>query len=57
MVSRTLRHGQRAEVWIAAAERGSAELLYSTDKQRLEAPNWTPDGGLLLNGDGLLWLL
>jgi Tol biopolymer transport system component len=57
MVSRTLRHGQRAEVWIAEAERGSAELVYSTDKLLLEAPNWAPDGGLLLNGDGLLWRL
>ncbi|HEY6689017.1 MAG TPA: biopolymer transporter Tol [Propionibacteriaceae bacterium] len=57
MVPRTLRPGQRAEVWIAEVERGSAELAYSTDTLLLEAPNWAPDGGLLLNGDGLLWRL
>jgi TolB protein len=57
MVLRTLRPGQRAEVWIAEVERGSAELAYSTDALLLEAPNWAPDGGLLLNGDGLLWRL
>jgi hypothetical protein len=33
-------------------------LAYSTDEVLLEAPNWAPDGGgLLLNGDGLLWRL
>jgi hypothetical protein len=32
--------------------------VYSTDTLLLEAPNWAPDGGgLLLNGDGLLWRL
>jgi TolB protein len=55
---RTLRPGQRAEVWIAEVEDGSAELAYSTDSLLLEAPNWAPDGGgLLLNGGGLLWRL
>ena len=55
---RRLQPGQRAEVWIAAAQSGSTELVYSTDHLLLEAPNWAPDGGsLLLNGDGLLWRL
>jgi hypothetical protein len=44
-------------VWIAEIEGGSAKLAYSTDSVLLEAPNWAPDGGLLLNGDGLLWQL
>src|SRR5512133_2752560 len=57
MVPRTLRHGQRAEVWIAEVDRESAELAYSTETLLLGAPNWAPDGGLLLNGDGLLWRL
>jgi len=58
MVPRTLRPGQRAEVWIAEVEDGSSQLVYSTDILLLEAPNWAPDGrGLLLNGDGLLWRL
>lgn len=58
MMLRKLQPGQRAEVWIAAADSGSTELAYSTDHLLLEAPNWAPDGGgLLLNGDGLLWRL
>ena len=58
MAPRTLRPGQRAEVWIAEVEGGSAELVYSTNTLLLEAPNWAPDGGgLLLNGDGHLWRL
>jgi TolB protein len=58
IVPRTLQPGQRSEVWIAEVDRGSAELVYSTDGLLLEAPNWAPDGrGLLLNGDGLLWRL
>jgi TolB protein len=58
MMPRKLQPGQRAEVWIAAADSGSTELVYSTDHLLLEAPNWAPDGGgLLLNGDGLLWRL
>lgn len=57
MAPRTLRPGQRAEVWIAEVAGGSSQLVYSTDTL-LEAPNWAPDGGgLLLNGDGLLWRL
>jgi TolB protein len=56
--ARRLRPGQRTEVWIAGVDAGSAELVYSTESVLLEAPNWAPDGGgLLLNGDGLLWRL
>jgi TolB protein len=58
MVARKLRPGQRAEVWIVDVGGGVPELVYSTVEVLLEAPNWTPDGGgLLLNGDGLLWRL
>lgn len=52
---RTLRPGQRCEVWIASVT-GESELVYSTDELLLEAPNWTLDGSaLVLNGDGKLW--
>jgi TolB protein len=55
---RRLRPGQRAQVWIADVDAGSAQLAYTSDTVLLEAPNWAPDGqGLLLNGDGLLWRL
>jgi dipeptidyl aminopeptidase/acylaminoacyl peptidase len=58
MVPRRLRPGQRTEVWIADVERAAASLVHTTDAVLLEAPNWAPDGGgLLLNGDGLLWRL
>ena len=58
MVARTLRPGQRTEVWIVDVGGGVPELVYATDDVLLEAPNWAPDGGgLLLNGGGLLWRL
>lgn len=57
MVTRTLRPGQRCEVWIASAT-GTSELAFTTDNLLLEAPNWTLDGqALILNGDGALWRL
>jgi TolB protein len=58
IVPRRLQAGQRAEVWVADAIAESAEPVYATNAVLLEAPNWAPDGGgLLLNGDGLLWRL
>ena len=55
---RTLRPGQRAEVWIVDVADWSARLVYTSETMLLEAPNWAPDGdGLLLNGNGLLWRL
>jgi TolB protein len=54
----TLSLGQRSEVWMAGRDGGPAELVYSTNAVRLEAPNVAADGkGLLLNGGGLLWRL
>jgi hypothetical protein len=58
MAPRSLQPGQRAQVWIAGVDGGPPELVYSTDTVLLEAPNWSGGGGgLLLNGDGLLWRL
>jgi TolB protein len=55
---RTLRPGQRCEVWVASATTGARELVFSTDNVLLEAPNWTVDGAaLILNGAGALWRL
>lgn len=52
---RTLRPGQRCEVWIAGVT-GERELVFTSDELLLEAPNWTLDGSaLVLNGDGKLW--
>src|SRR4029453_18440940 len=58
MMPRKLQPGQRSEVWIASAHSGWAESAYSSRTVLLEGPHWAPDGGgLLLNGDGLLWRL
>ena len=39
-------------------DRASACCVYTAETVLLEAPNWAADGGgLLLNGDGLLWRL
>lgn len=55
---RRLAADQQAQVWIADAERATAELVYTSRDVLLEAPNWAPDGrSLLLNGDGVLWRL
>ncbi|MCF3139530.1 biopolymer transporter Tol [Paenarthrobacter sp. AR 02] len=55
--TRTLQPDQRCEVWVASVS-GASQLLYSTDRILLEAPNWTLDGtALVLNGDGKLWTL
>jgi TolB protein len=52
---RTLRAGQRCEVWIASVT-GERGLVFAADDVLLEAPNWTLDGrALILNGDGKLW--
>lgn len=54
---RTLRPGQRCEVWIASVT-GESELVFTTEDLLLEAPNWTLDGAaLILNGAGALWRL
>ena len=56
-MNRTLKAGQRSEVWIASVT-GESTLLYSTDEILPEAPNWTLDNSsLILNGDGKLWQL
>jgi TolB protein len=55
---RTLREGQRAQVWVGGPDRPEPELLFETDEVLIEAPNWTLDGeSLFLNGDGHLWRL
>jgi Tol biopolymer transport system component len=53
---RTLRAGQRSQIWIGGPEQSSPELIYESDDLLIEAPNWSLDGGtLFLNGHGHLW--
>ncbi|MFC7623826.1 TolB family protein [Microlunatus sp. GCM10028923] len=52
---RTLRPGQRAELWIAEPAAGLAERVAEYTDLLIEAPNWLADDRLVVNGDGLLW--
>lgn len=54
---RQLHSGQRARirVWDRATE--AVRTVYESRDRLYEAPNWTLDGRLLVNGDGLLWTL
>lgn len=53
---RSLRPGQRTQVWVGGPDRARPELLLETSELLLEAPNWSTDGGsLFVNGNGRLW--
>jgi Tol biopolymer transport system component len=51
---RTLQPGQTCQVWVSDLS-GSTRLVYETRDTLFEAPNWGPDGRLVLNAKGLLW--
>ncbi|WP_406437992.1 hypothetical protein OHB14_56385 [Streptomyces sp. NBC_01613] len=55
--ARRLRSGQRARIRVWNRATGAARTVYESHDRLYEAPNWTPDGRLLVNGDGLLWTL
>jgi len=53
--ARTLRPGQRAQLFTYDFTEGTSTLVAESDRLLFEAPNWTPDGRwLIVNGDGLL---
>lgn len=55
--ARTLAEGQVCQVHVFDIRDGS-DIVVHTDSGRLfEAPNWTRDDRLILNGDGLLWAM
>lgn len=54
---RKLNPNQLCQVHIFDVVSGSDQVIFSTDKILLEAPNWHKDGYLILNGDGVLWKL
>lgn len=54
---RVLRPGQTARIRVWAREGGSTRTVFETSERLFEAPNWTRDGRLLVNGDGALWTL
>jgi Tol biopolymer transport system component len=54
---RRLGAGQscRVRVWDIGSH--SAQTVYESTSMLLEAPNWTPDDRLIVNGEGALWSL
>jgi Tol biopolymer transport system component len=52
---RTLRPGQRAELYVVDVTSGEHRLVHSSTTMLFEAPNWAPDGQLIVNGDGRLF--
>ncbi|MGW9111678.1 TolB family protein [Microbacterium sp. NPDC055683] len=54
--ARRLAPGQTARIRVWERD-GTIRTVHETADVLFEAPNWTPDGRLLVNGDGRLWLL
>lgn len=54
---RMLAPGQRARVRVWRRDERSVRAVHESADRLYEAPNWTPDGRLLVNGDGRLWTL
>ena len=52
---RTLAPGQLCRIHTFDVETGTATIVHVSSGVLFEAPNWTADGDLILNGDGLLW--
>ncbi len=51
---RTLQPGQTCQVWVSDLT-GSTRLVYETREVLFEAPNWAPDGCLVINAEGGLY--
>ena len=54
---RPLLPGQRALIHILEVDTGESFVVHASDDVLFEAPNWSTDGNLYLNGDGALWRL
>lgn len=54
---RTLAPGQVCRIVVLDVSSGGTELVHESAQTLFEAPNWAPDGDLILNGAGLLWRL
>jgi TolB protein len=52
---RILRPGQRSELYVVDVTSGEHQLVFSSSEILFEAPNWTPDGTLVVNGNGRLF--
>lgn len=54
---RELAPDQRCQIIVIDTVTGESEVIHETTDLLFEAPNWTRDGRLIVNGDGLLWQL
>lgn len=54
---RVLRPGQSARIRVWDRATRTVRTVFESRDRLYEAPNWTTDGQLLVNGDGKLWLL
>ncbi|MFF0345333.1 TolB family protein [Kribbella sp. NPDC004875] len=52
---RTLRPGQRSELYVVDVATGDRRSVFGSAEVLFEAPNWLPDGTLVVNGNGLLF--
>jgi len=50
-----LRPGQRSELSVVDIATGESRVVLSSSTVLFEAPNWTPGGDLIVNGDGRLF--
>jgi Tol biopolymer transport system component len=56
LMPRTLRPGQRSELYVIEVSTGDKRLVHESSSLLFEAPNWTVDGDwLIVNGDGNLY--
>ncbi|MBM2618595.1 PD40 domain-containing protein [Actinoplanes sp. LDG1-06] len=55
--ARTLFDGQTCRIHVLDVDSGRATLVHEGSEVLFEAPNWTADDQLIVNGDGLLWSL
>lgn len=55
--ARTLADGQQCRIRVYEIATGADIIVHTSDTILYEAPNWTADDQLILNGDGLLWSL
>jgi TolB protein len=54
---RQLDHLQSCRIHVADPQAGTSTVVFESTTTLFEAPNWTSDNALILNGDGVLWRL
>jgi dipeptidyl aminopeptidase/acylaminoacyl peptidase len=54
---RRLRPGQRCRIRVFDVASGAVRTVHESTTTLYEAPNWTRDGRLVVNGEGVLWSL